>query len=242
MIRDFTNKLITMKFKIIFLLFIMFLFYSCKEEIPASIKLKVEFKNKLNEDFSRIYSIVVYKDGKVFREFSRFKKPYIEKEIILDSLSNGTYKFIYDNVLKQNLEKTIEIKENKVYDISIYPDYSDYKNFIDKSFVRNLDEGQKVEFYFKSTGCFHSFEGDLTVTKEDNAYYLKSRTLSKKLNKAELDAIIKMECELNLLKNGGCTTSDYYVVKFGKQEKEFYDNTCRWNGWRNLFKQINSKK
>lgn len=84
-----------MRLKTIVLLFISLLFTSCKEEIPASIKLKIEFENKLNRDLSKIYGIQVYKGGKIFREFRAFEKPYIQEEIILDSLANGSYKIVY---------------------------------------------------------------------------------------------------------------------------------------------------
>ncbi|MEN2402066.1 hypothetical protein GKZ90_0019910 [Flavobacterium sp. MC2016-06] len=230
-----------MKFETVLLLCVLCFFVSCKKEIPASIKLKVEFEDKLKKELPRVYSIAVYKNGKIFKTFNRFEKPYIRKEIDLDSLSNGTYKFVYMNFLNQTVQKSVEVKENKVYNISIYPDSSDYTSLINKSFVSNLSENQQVEFYYESVGCFHSFEGSFVVTKKANAYYIKSRTISKKLNKKELDLIIKMECELDLLQDGGCTTSDYYVVKFGKNEKEFHDRTCAWQGWTNMFKQINIK-
>jgi hypothetical protein len=44
------------------------------------------------------------------------------------------------------------------------------------------------------------------------------------------------------MKYGGCTTSDHYIVKCGKEEKEFYDETCKWYGWANMIKQISLKK
>ncbi|WP_173972882.1 hypothetical protein, partial [Flavobacterium bizetiae] len=69
------------KFKALALFLIVLLFaVSCKE-VPASIKLKIEFENKLNQDLSKIYGIQVYKDGKIFKKFSSFEKPYIRKEI-----------------------------------------------------------------------------------------------------------------------------------------------------------------
>lgn len=231
-----------MKLKTIVLLFIFFLFTSCKEEIPASIKLKIEFENKLNRDLSKIYGIQVYKDGKIFKEFRAFEKPYIEEEIILDSLTNGSYKIVYANLVNQTLQKTIDIKENKFYEVSIFPDYSDYKVLISKSFVRNLKENQKVEFYFESLGCFHSAKENLIVSKKDKTHYVEYNGKRRILNKNELDAIIKMECELELIKYGGCTTSDHYSIKSGNQEKEFYDETCKWNGWNNLIKLLNLKK
>lgn len=228
-----------MKFKAMLLLLVILLFLISCKEVPASIRLKIEFENKLNHDLSKIYGIQVYKDGKKFKEFSAFKKPFIEEEIILDSLTNGTYKFVYENLVNQTLQKTIEVKENKIYSVSIYPDYSNYKDFTSKSFVRNLEENQKVEFYFESLGCFHSAKESLVITKKEKVYYAENKGESKKLNSAQLDAIIKMECELALIKYGGCTTSDHYIIKSGKQEKEFYDETCKWNGWKNMSKQVN---
>lgn len=230
-----------MRFKIIFLIATMILFSSCKK-VPASIKLKIEFENEFSQNLSKLYGIQVYKNGKIFREFSGFKKPYIQKEITLDSLTNGTYKFVYENLVNQTLQKTIEVKENKLYEVSIFPDYSDYKDFISKSFVRNLKENQKVEFNFESVGCFHSASESLVISKRGKIYYVESNGEFKKLNKKQLDAIIKMECELNLIRFGGCTTSDHYTIKAEKQEKEFYDETCKWNGWNNLLKLINLKK
>ncbi|TDO84166.1 hypothetical protein EV143_101611 [Flavobacterium chryseum] len=230
-----------MRFKTIIAILTLLSLSSCTKEIPPSIKLKVEYSDKSKKEIPRIYFIDVYKDGKIFKKYERFRKPHIEKEILMDSLTNGEYEFVYLNFLNQSLTKTVEIKENKQYTISINPDYSDYKDFIDKSLVRNLEDNQKVEFFYKSSGCFHSLEGNLIVNKKDNTYYAESRGSAKKLNKKELDAIIKMECELNLLQKGGCTTNDHYIVKFGNEEKEFNDRTCAWEGWTNMFKQINLK-
>ncbi|KQB40963.1 hypothetical protein [Flavobacterium aquidurense] len=227
-----------MKFKALALLLIVLFFEVSCEKVPASIKLRIEFENKLNQDLSKIYGIQIYKDGKIFKKFSSFEKPYISKEITLDSLTNGTYEFVYENLVNQTLRKKIEVKENKSYEVLIYPDYSVYKDFIKRSFVRNLREDQKVEFYFESLGCFHSAKESLIITKKGKVYYAENKGQSKKLSKEQLDTIIKMECELELIKDGGCTTSDHYIIKSGKQEKEFYDETCKWNGWRNMSEQI----
>ncbi|KFF04835.1 hypothetical protein [Flavobacterium reichenbachii] len=229
-----------MKFKTIVISFVFLVFFSCKQT-PAAIKLKVAFSDQSKKELPQLYFIDVYKDGKIFKKYERFRKPRIEKEILIDSLDNGEYEFVYLNFLNQSLTRTIEVKENKVYNISIYPDYSDYKEFINKSFVRNLKDNQKVEFYYESSGCFHSFEGNLIVSKRDNKYYAESRGSSKKLNKKELEAIIQMECELNLLNKGGCTTDDSYIVKFGNEQKQFNDRTCAWEGWRTMWKQIGLK-
>lgn len=227
------------KFKALALFLIVLLFaVSCKE-VPASIKLKIEFENKLNQDLSNIYGIQVYKDGKIFKKFSSFEKPYIRKEITLDSLTKGTYKFVYENLVNQTLQKTIEVKDNKIYNISIYPNYSNYRDLISKSFIINLGENQKVEFYFESLGCFHSAKESVIITKKGKVYYAEIKGQSKKLSKEQLEALIKMECELEFIKYGSCTTSDHYVVKAGKKEKEFYDESCTWNGWKNMSKKLN---
>lgn len=231
-----------MKQKIILAFLILMIFASCQKESFATINLNIEFENKFRQDLSKIYGIQVYKDGEIFKRFSSFEKPYIQKHIVLDSLTNGTYKFVYENLINKTLQKTIEVKENKLYEISIFPDYSDYKDLVNKSFVRNLKENQSVTFYFESIGCFHSEKESFTVTKKDKVYFVEYMGHSKILNEKQLRAIIKMECELELIKYGGCTTSDHYIIKFENQEKEFYDETCKWRGWSNMLKVMDIKK
>jgi hypothetical protein len=230
-----------MKIKTILAIFILLTFVNCKKESFASINLKVGFEDKSKKELPRIYWISVYKDEKLFKRYSRFEKPYIEKEIVIDSLSNGKYKFVYENFLNQQMQKTIEITENKVSPISIYPDYSRYTDFISKSFVKNLKENQKVELSFESLGCFHSMETTVEISRKQGEYYFKTRGIEKKLSQKEVDVIIKMECELNLLQSGGCTTKEHYTIKFENQKKEYLDRTCAWYGWENMFKQINLK-
>lgn len=230
-----------MKNKIILFFLIITFFASCKKEIPASIKVKVEYENKLNKELPKLYSLNIYKDGKIFKKFSRFKKPYIAKEIVIDSLSNGKYKFVYLNFLNQTLEKNIIVEENKVYNITINPDYSNYKIFVKNSLIRNLKTGQKIEILFQRNSCFGSSFGNLIITKKGNDLIAESPGMIKKLNQKEIDLLIKMECELNLLQDGGCTTSDHYTIKSGNLKKEFYDRTCAWEGWTNTYKEMNWK-
>ena len=230
-----------MKTKIIFFFLIVNFFASCKKEIPASIKVKVEYENKLNKELPKLYTLWVYKNGKIFKKFSRFEKPYIAKEIVIDSLNNGKYKFVYLNFLNQTLEKSIVIKENKVYSITINPDYSNFRKFISGSSIRNLQKGQKIEILFVRNSCMGSSEGNMTITNDGNDFIAESHGMIKKLNQKEIDLLIKMECELNLLQYGGCTTSDHYIIKSGNLKKEFYDRTCAWEGWTNTYKEMNWK-
>jgi hypothetical protein len=222
-----------MKLKKIIFFLIIIIFASCKKEIPASIKVKVEYENKLNKELPKLYFLWVYKNGKIYKKYSRFEKPYIEKEFIIDSLTNGKYKFIYLNLLNQTLEKTIVVKENKTYNVSINPDFSDYKKFIDKSLIKNLTENQKVEFVFKRNSCMSSSEGRMIITKKGKLFIAENHGNVKELNQKEVNLLIKMECELNLIQDGGCTTSDHYIIKSGNVIKEFYDRTCAWEGWTN---------
>ncbi len=228
-----------MSFKTIISILALFIFASCKKETPASIKIKLGFENKENKEIPNLYFICVYKNDKIFKKYSRFEKPYIEKEIIIDSLSNGNYKIVYSNFLKQTLEKKVIVKENKIYNVSIVYDYSDYKKFIKNSYVKNLKNNEKVEFLFESNSCMGSFKGNISITKKGNQYFIERNGIVKELNKKEIDLIIKMECELNLLQDSGCTTSDHYIVKCRELKKDFFDTTCSWYGWMNMNKEIN---
>lgn len=227
-----------MKLKKIIFFLIFIILASCKKEIPASIKVNVEYQNKLNKELPKLYSLWVYKNGKIFKKYSHFEKPYIEKEFILDSLTNGKYKFIYLNFLNQTLEKTIEVKENKIYNISINPDFSDYRKFIDKSLIKNLSENQKVELIFKRNSCMGSSEGGIVITKRGKLFIAESHGNIKELNQKQVDLLVKMESELNLLQDGGCTTSDKYTIKCGNVKKTYYDRTCAWEGWTNTNSEL----
>lgn len=228
-----------MKIRTILVFLILMTVMSCKKESFASIKLKVSFEDTTKKELSRLYWISVFKDDKPFKKYGRFEKPYITKEIIIDSLYNGTYKFVYENFLNQQMQKTIKINDDRVYTISIHPDYSKYTDFTGESFIKNLKDNQKVELNFESLGCFHSSGYLATVSKKEGEYYIETRGIIKKLTEKEVNVIIKMECELNLLQPGGCTTKDHYTIKFENQKKEYFDRTCAWEGWRNMFKQIN---
>ena len=230
-----------MKFKIVIYFLSIIFFASCKREIPASIKVKVEFENKLNKELPELYLLSVYKNGKVFKKYSRFEKPYIDKEILIDNLTNGIYKFVYLNFLNQTLQKEIIIKENKVYNISINPDYSNYKKFIKSSTIKNLKDGQNIEIIFKRNSCMGSSEGNLIITNDGNDFIAESHGMKIKLNPKEIDLLIKMECELNLLQYGTCTTSDHYIIKSGNLKKEFYDRTCAWEGWTKTNQELDWK-
>ena len=203
--------------------------------------MKVEFENKLNKELPKLYFLLVYKNGKEFKKYSHFEKPYIEKEITIDSLGNGIYKFVYLNFLNQTLQKEIIIKENKVYNLAINPDFSNYKNFVENSTIKNLKKGQSVEILFKRNACMSSSEGKMTITNAGSNFIAESQGIKKKLNQKEINLLVKMECELNLLQNGGCTTSDHYIIKSGKLKKEFYDSTCAWEGWTKVYKELNLK-
>jgi hypothetical protein len=230
-----------MKLKIILAFLILMIFDSCQKESFATINLKVEFQDTAKKELPRLYEILVYKDKKLFKKYSRFEKPRIEKEIVIDSLSNGTYKFVYRNFLNQRMEKSVEISQDKKHTIVIHPDYSKYTDFIKESFVNNLKDNQKVELNFESLGCFNANGYAITVMKNSGEYYIETRGIVKKLTKKEIDAIIKMECELNLLREGACTTLDHYTIKFENQLKEYDDVTCAWYGWMNMWKEFDLK-
>ena len=218
---------------------LLILFTSCRKEIPASIQVSVTYQDTLHKDLPKLFFLTVYKDGKLFKEYSRMQGPYIKNSFSIDSLSEGTYKFVYLNVLNQTLVKSIVVKENRAYPIAIHPDYSNYSKLVGTSLIKNLKDTEKIELYFKRSSCMGSLKSNLVLTKKGNVLIAENNGRVKELSQREVDSFIKMECELSLIQYGGCTTSDSYTLRSGNVEKEFFDRTCRWEGWRNTVGNLN---
>jgi len=228
-----------MNFKLIYLLLILLLFTSCKKEISATIKLKIELENKYSSEYPDLYQLKIYKNGKLFKNYIADKMPYIDHEIILMKLKGGKYQFEYENFFKQKIIKSLFVDESKTYNIVINPDYTDYKRNLHYSIIEKLVNDDSLKINFESRGCFHSGKDSLVIKKINGKYILKIDRKNINLESEDVNYLKKIECELyELPKNGDCTTSDIYTLISKNRKLKFIDNTCRWNAWSNIYKKF----
>ncbi|MGO4773793.1 hypothetical protein ACEN2I_19235 [Flavobacterium sp. W22_SRS_FK3] len=224
-----------MKKKLIILFLTSIFFLKCeKKEISATIKIKIELENKLSKEYPDLNFLKIYKNGKLFKEIKPDGLPFIQHSIKLKNLEEGKYEFEYLNIFEQKIVRELIIQESKIYEISLNPDYSDYKQNFKKSLIRKLKVNDSLKITYRSQGCFNREEDSVIIYKKEKFYELERNGKTTKLTDKEVNNLIKMECELNNIKFGGCTTSDIYIFSGKNFKKDFIDNTCKWNGWQNL--------
>lgn len=228
-----------MKLKLYYHIFILFLFTNCKKEVIATINLKIELENRYSSDYPDLVSLRIYKNGKLFKKYVADKMPYIDHEITLTKLPSAKYQFEYQNFFHQKVIKTLTVNQSKIYNISIYPDYCNYKKNLKKSFISKLINGESMSIKFESRGCFNHGKDSITIKKSNGKYFLTINRKNIELKKEDLSFLMKMEAELyELPKDIGCTTVDTYTLVFKNQETKFIDDTCTWNAWSNMYEKF----
>jgi len=220
-------------------LFLLVFFASCKKDVSATIKLKIELENKFNSEYPDLYQLKVFKNGKLFKKYVATEMPYIEQDITLTKLPKAKYQFEYYNFFNQKVIKSLIINESKIYNIKIYPDFSNYKANLQKSIIGKLSNDDTLKLNYKTVGCFHSDSDSLVINKKNNKYFLTVANKTTKLNINDVEFLKKIECELyELPKLGGCTTSDYYTLHFKNNKTIFIDATCKWNAWASIYEKF----
>lgn len=228
-----------MKFKYYFSFCIILLFVNCKKDISATIKLKIELDNKNSSEYPDLTQLKVYKDGKFFKKFVADKMIYINHEITLPKIKGGKYQFEYQNFFHQKMIKTLIVDDSKTYNVSINPDYSNYKENLHKSIVGNLKNGDSLQINFETRGCFKTGKDSVILKRVGKEFILKIDRKEIKLQNEGIDFLKRAECELyELPNNGGCTTSDTYTLIFKGKELSFVDSTCNWNAWSNIYEKF----
>lgn len=231
-----------MNIKSILILLILVPFLSCqKKEVSATLNITIELENKFNKEYADLSFLRIYKDGKIFKEIKAENLPFIQHKIKLEKLKEGKYQFEYTNIFEQKIIKELNIDESRIYNISLNPDYSDYKKNFKKSLIGNLKEKHFLKLAYQSRGCFNSEKDSIVIYKKENFYEVERNGIKTKLNDSQVNNLIKMECQLINIKEGGCTTSDIYTFSFENSKRKFIDATCRWNGWETLQKEMKWK-
>ena len=228
-----------MKLILYYSIFILFLFTNCKREVTATIKLKIELENRYSSDYPDLVGLRIYKNGKLFKKYVADKMPYIEHAITLTKLPSAKYQFEYQNFFHQKIIETLIVDQSKIYNISIYPDYSNYKKNLSKSIIGKLKNGESMTIKFKSRGCFNSGKDSIAIKKSNEKYFLTIDRKYIELKNEDVYFLKKMEAELyELPKDIGCTTVDTYTLVFKDLEIKFTDDTCTWNAWSNMYQKF----
>ncbi len=99
-----------------------------------------------------------------------------------------------------------------------------------------LEIGGSYEIIFQSRGCFHNYSDTLKISREYDVYYFSTGKDRLILEGEFLKKYRRFEYELLYVNHfGGCTTSDYYILKTNDEEiLLLIDGSCDWDGFQNI--------
>jgi len=189
-------------------------------------------------------------------------RQYREWPIVIESVQTGDYRLTYKNNYGQIAGKQILLTEQPSNSVSLCPDkLLEYP----QNTLSKLQDKDTISIGFYSQGCFHTEEKKVIITKESDefiarlfnisGYYTKDGKKGKptmQFRNTELKAVamtnqniqdfIRFENELNYTKEGGCTTTDLYIVKSKYLNIKKTDGSCRWDGFYYLKKSFFGEK
>lgn len=220
--------------KNLLLLLILSYMISCQKNVNANFDIHTENSDPYNHKIYDLKKIEIYKDEKIFKILEPEESaPTLDSNIKLDSVKEGKYSFVYENLFGENIKKEIKVDASKTYRVSITLDSLIKKH--KKSVFENLKD-EEVKLVFQSIGCFHQEKDSIIILNKDNRYFirLKNRIL-KPIDKAVWAYLVKAENKIREIpKDGGCTTRDEYIFYYRGKSDTINDSTCRFSIWSSL--------
>jgi len=183
----------------------------------------------------------------IFKDEILFKKiPWPDSFAFNENVPNGKYRFQYNNLFGERIEKKLDLKEEnnklKRQKVKLYIDKLQ-DSIATNLFVQRIKNNETILIKFKSSGCFSSNKDSLVISKKDDKYYLLHKRRKRKLSPKDIQALISYENELKHLKNVSfVSTSNGFNELILNSEKYFYmEPSTYWGGFEILKKKLNIK-
>lgn len=180
-----------------------------------------------------------------------------EFPINLENVLVSEYRIAFKNYFGQPVEKRILLTDEETNKIEIC---HDQLITYPQNTLTKLQDKDSISIYFRTQGCFHWSASRIVITKQADLYlaslYMVNWELATKQNKPDLQDsttglvktvelnpqhlldFIRFENELNFVRQGGCTTTDWYVVESKYLNKQATDGSCDWRGFYHLTKAL----
>ena len=182
--------------------------------------------------------------------------------IQLDSLEAGIYRLEYTNLFDQRIKKQIRVNGNTA--VTLYVDsLQDYGYGL----LNVLEDNEWLELRLDRTGCFVLLAEKIVIRKEKGCYIAKRYKLTRedkfddvkhtheriynkgvllqqvKLNARQVADFNRFVDELQMITDGGCTTTDRYTLTtvFYPNNIDRKDGSCHWDGYGFLLKSLFDK-
>lgn len=161
-----------------------------------------------------------------------------KKKLDLKDLELGTYILVYESLFKKEEHLRIEITESKRYEAKLCTDFIDYSKETYKPIIERLQENEFYTILLSSQGCFHTTQETVTIKRYRDVYEITWGTKTKELSVTDIETLKCFELELNYMVDGGCTTTDTYIIQYAGTTIQIHDGSCNWNGGYYLKKQL----
>ena len=191
----------------------------------SQIRLSVHLKRSQSEnDIALIVdTLKLYKDNLLFKNIG-----YPDSFALYENVPNGEYKFCYNNLFGEKIEKTVKLDEanNQLggQEINLFIDQLQNPKSRDL-LVLNLKNNDTITINLKFSGCFNSGADSIKVYKKNNHYFLKYKDNKRKLNSKDIDALVKYETELKSLPevNFESTSMALNEIILNKEKFTYYE-------------------
>lgn len=179
------------------------------------------------------------KDGELI---NNYKTEIFENYFKIDSLKPGNYSVEFNSMFKRIEIESINIKDKNIDTLKLCFDKISYESVDHIPFVDKLNENESFEMNIYNRGCFSLGNATMRISKTDNNIIVEANNKKKKLTLKELEYLRKFELELINMNYGGCTTVEYYTLKYKDKVLEIKDGSCNWFGYDRLYKLLFDKK
>ena len=222
-----------------YLIFLLIILSSCSQKNEKDKqfgKLNISFDYcKYSNEHPFLKEVKIFNKKELFKTVD-LKKGKDELELPI-GIYNLKYKSIYNII--NNVEVTIVNKREQ--NVILCIDKINYENNNNVISIDELNNNEILEYYFQSSGCFHSNEDKLIIAKNKSGELnVKYKDTVFTVSKEQHQLIREYEIELRCNHSSGCSTIDTYGV-YNKQSYELYtvkDESCEWRGFNNLLKKL----
>jgi len=205
----------------------------------AQSTLQINIKDCRDEyDYGYLSEFKVYRNDILIKTI----EPKHENYQTLKELEYGDYRIEYKTMFQKTENVKIKLTEKKKYNVALCLNFINYQLESYKSFIDQLENGEKYSIEVSSQGCFHSSDEIIIIKRKEDKYYAFFKKTKKLLKKEDIETIRSFEIELNYMESFGCTSTDSYTLKYKGEMIEISDGSCSWSGYYYLKKKLNIKK
>lgn len=148
-------------------------------------------------------------------------------------LDASDYQLVYKNKFGHYTRNEFSLKKgDRNVDIYLKLDQLDSVMYQGNRRIDSLEMGDTLTINYHSMGCFHNKKEQISFYIQEGSIYATNSKDTILLNSEDLKRVRNFETELAYTRLGGCTTTEFYTVRFKGEFVDFVvDGSCDWYGY-----------